>query len=378
LPKAYEYYIDDHPYNPPLRWVVLIVIFLSCANKREVVEFKDHEPKISTEEIVVKRGEVFGKLVENLNFISDKASLISWFSDSVKILNEGDTLRFIFINDTLRRLEIRKIKGIYEYDFISGNSKFSPRFREYITKSATLVIENTLWDAFIKENLPLDVFVRVVDIFAWDIDFSSETQKGDTLKILYSPSGIVYYAEYVGKVVGRKTAVRFMGEYYDENGKNLRKEFLRSPLKIYTITSGFGVRFHPILKVYRPHHGVDYGAPYGSPVYAVAEGVVKRAGWMGGYGKAVIIRHSNGFETLYGHLSSILVKVGDRVEQGRMIGRVGSTGLSTGPHLHFEVRKDGKLVNPLKLKFEPSKPLPEDLKEEFAYILETYKNYVSR
>jgi murein DD-endopeptidase MepM/ murein hydrolase activator NlpD len=351
---------------------------LSCANRQEVLEFDDHEPKIRTEEIVVKRGEVFGKLVENLNFIPDKASLISWFSDSVKILNEGDTLRFVFINDTLRRLEIRKIKGIYEYDFISGNSKFSPRFREYITKSATLVIEKTLWDAFIKENLPLEVFVQVVDIFAWDIDFSSETQNGDTLKILYSPSGIVYYAEYVGKAVGRKTAVRFMGEYYDENGKNLRKEFLISPLKIYTITSGFGVRFHPILKVYRPHHGVDYGAPYGSPVYAVAEGVVKKAGWMGGYGKVVIIKHSNGFETLYGHLSSILVKVGERVEQGRMIGRVGSTGLSTGPHLHFEVRKNGKLVNPLKLKFEPSKPLPEDLKEEFAYILETYKNYVSR
>jgi len=370
--------MDDHPYNPRLRWVVLIVIFLSCANRQEILEFNDYEPKISTEEIVVKRGEVFGKLVENLNFIPDKASLISWFSDSVKILHEGDTLRFVFINDTLRRLEIRKIKGIYEYDFISGNSKFSPRFREYITKSATLVIENTLWDAFIKENLPLEVFVQVVDIFAWDIDFSSETQKGDTLKILYSPSGIVYYAEYIGKVVGRKTAVRFMGEYYDENGKNLRKEFLRSPLKIYTITSGFGVRFHPILKVYRPHHGVDYGAPYGSPVYAVAEGVVKKAGWMGGYGKTVMIRHPNGFETLYGHLSSILVKVGERVEQGRMIGRVGSTGLSTGPHLHFEVRKNGKLVNPLKLKFEPSKPLPEDLKEEFAYILETYKNYVSR
>jgi len=356
-----------------------VVVFLSsCTDRKEVTSFNGEEIRVETEEIIVKKGETFGRLVEGLNFVPDKGSLISWFSDSVRVLNEGDTLKFVFINDTLRRLEIRKTKGIYEYDFASGNSRFIRRFREYIPKSATLVIRSTLWDAFVRENLPLEVFVQIADIFAWDIDFSSETREGDTLKILYTTSGIVYYAEYVGKVAGRKTAIRFMGEYYDENGRNLRKDFLKSPLKVYTITSRFGIRFHPILKVYRPHHGVDYAAPYGSPVYAVAEGVVKYAGWLGGYGKTVIIKHSNGFETLYGHLSSILVKAGDRVGQGHMIGRVGSTGLSTGPHLHFEVRKDGRLLNPLKLKFEPSKPLPEDLKEDFATIVEVFKNDVSR
>ncbi len=354
-------------------------MFFSCIDGQQIPKLKeDTDFSVRTEDIVVKRGEVFGKLVEGLDFVPDKASLVSWFSDSVRILNEGDTLRFIFINDTLRRLEIRKARGIYEYDFITRSSKFSQRFKEYVMKSATLVIESTLWDAFVKESLPLDVFVQVTDVFAWDIDFSSETQKGDTLRIIYSPAGTVYYAEYIGKVVGRKTAVRFMGEYYDEDGRNIKRDFLKSPLKVYTISSRFGIRFHPILKIYRPHHGVDYSAPYGSPVHAVASGVVKVAGWMGGYGKTVIIKHSNGFETLYGHLSSIAVKAGQKVEQGQIIGKVGSTGLSTGPHLHFEVRKDGKLINPLKLKFDPPKPLPEDLRENFAAIVEAYRNRVSR
>jgi len=140
--------------------------------------------------------------------------------------------------------------------------------------------------------------------------------------------------------------------------------FLKSPLKIYRITSYIGYRFHPILREYRLHHGVDYAAPYGTPVFSLGDGVVIYAGWKGGYGNTIIIKHPKGYETRYAHLSKISVFIGQRVSAGQYIGNVGATGLSTGPHLHFEMRKDGKLINPLKLKIQSDKPIdPENLNE---------------
>ncbi|MEO0170588.1 MAG: M23 family metallopeptidase [candidate division WOR-3 bacterium] len=360
------------------RWAFLI-IFLGCSANFNTLEGPENQRDIRVEfkDIVVKKGDVFGEIVNNLDFLPQKGEIVKWFSDSVRILNIYDTIRFVFINDTLSRLEIRKLKGIYEYDFSTGSGRFIKRFKEYIPKTVQLVINTSLWDAFLNENLPLELFVEITDIFAWDIDFSCETQSGDTLRMVYSDAGIVYYAEYIGKTTGRRVAVRFRGEYYDDKGNNIRRMFLKSPLKSYVITSGFGIRFHPILREYRPHHGVDYAAPYGSPVHTVASGRVVFAGWKGGYGKTVIIKHTNGYQTLYGHLSRIYVKTGQVVEQGDVIGAVGSTGLSTGPHLHFEIRQHGKLMNPLRIKSEPLKPLPEELKPEFFALLREYQDMIN-
>jgi murein DD-endopeptidase MepM/ murein hydrolase activator NlpD len=159
------------------------------------------------------------------------------------------------------------------------------------------------------------------------------------------------------------TGFRFEDEngkpaYYAPDGKALKRSFLKSPLKFARITSGFSrARFHPILKVVRPHLGVDYAAPVGTPVQAVGAGVVVSAGQSGGSGKLVRIHHSGGYETMYLHLSRIAVKPGARVAQGAVVGYVGSSGLSTGPHLDFRVLRHGTAINPTKVIFPPGKPV---------------------
>ena len=168
-------------------------------------------------------------------------------------------------------------------------------------------------------------------------------------------------------------AVRFEGtgraEYYTPEGVPLRKTFLRSPLKFSRISSRFSkARFHPILKRFRPHLGVDYAAPAGTPVRAAADGVVTEAGWRGGYGKVVRLRHGRGLQTLYGHLSRIQVKRGQRVEQGELIGNVGTTGLSTAPHLDYRTLRDGVYVNPLTIQPPPPEPLSAKLRPAFEDV----------
>lgn len=331
--------------------------------------------EVHFKDVIAQKGDNFSTILKRDGIISDSLAYIlqGYFADSVRILNIGDTLRYVFINDELERVELRKQRYIYEYAVKEGEFRKTRRFVSYTPKFDILLIENNLWETFVKNDIPLEVFVNLVDIFSWDIDFSTETRNGDTLKILYSDAGVVYYAEYIGYEVGRKVAVRFRGSYYDEYGNNLKRMFLRSPLKSYVITSGFGIRFHPILKIYRPHHGVDYAAPYGTNVHSVGDGKVIFAGWKGGYGKTVIIKHGKGYTTTYAHLSRMYVREGQSVKQGEIIGEVGSTGLSTGPHLHFEVRRNGELLNPLKLNLTPEEPLPEELKPEFYSLLSEYR-----
>jgi murein DD-endopeptidase MepM/ murein hydrolase activator NlpD len=164
--------------------------------------------------------------------------------------------------------------------------------------------------------------------------------------------------------------VRFEGrrgpEYYSPAGIPLRKTFLRSPLKFSRISSRFSrARLHPILKTVRPHLGVDFAAPTGTPVRAAADGVVIAAGWSGGYGRVVRLRHPRGMETLYGHLSRIDVKRGQRVEQGERIGSVGMTGLATGPHLDYRTIRSGVFVNPLTIQPPPAEPIPASARAAF-------------
>ena len=159
------------------------------------------------------------------------------------------------------------------------------------------------------------------------------------------------------------------GGHYDADGKPLRKLFLRSPLRYSRITSGFSSRrFHPVLKRYRPHYGVDYGAPRGTPVRVTGSGTVRFAGWNGGGGKTVKVRHPNGYMTAYLHLSGFAsgVRPGRRVRQGDVIGYVGSTGLATGPHLDYRIQRDGSWINPLNLDNKPAEPIPPDRMAEFS------------
>lgn len=222
---------------------------------------------------------------------------------------------------------------------------------------------------------------RLVNLFEWDFDFAADSLPGDQFRLLVEKRyvgdvflgyGDVLVAQYAS--VGRSplTSVSFddtagRREYYDASGRSVKKMFLRAPLDFTRVTSGFShARFHPVLGGYRPHLAVDYGAPIGTPVRAVADAVVTQAGWNGGYGISITLRHGRGYETMYNHLSKIDVRPGERVRQRQVIGRVGSTGLSTAPHLDYRVRKGGVWVNPLGEKFIPGSPVPAHRREAFA------------
>jgi murein DD-endopeptidase MepM/ murein hydrolase activator NlpD len=167
--------------------------------------------------------------------------------------------------------------------------------------------------------------------------------------------------------------------YFDADGRSVRKMFLRAPLDFTRITSSYShARPHPILGGLRPHLAVDYGAPLGTPVHAVADGVVETTGWKGGYGFSVTLRHARGYKTMYNHLSRVDVRPGQRVRQREVIGRVGSTGLSTGPHLDYRVIRHGRFVNPLAQKFVPGSPVPSARRAAFQRHLESLLQRLNR
>ncbi len=218
----------------------------------------------------------------------------------------------------------------------------------------------------------------MADVLQWDLDFTRDLREGDRFEILFEEIFLDGAYESVGEILaltyenrGRRLEAYRFGEdqgYYDEEGRPLRKMFLRSPLRFSRITSRFSQRrFHPVLKRYRPHFGVDYGAPAGTPVRATGNGVVAFAGWDGGGGRTVRVRHPNQYLTAYLHLSRFArgIRPGRRVQQGEVIGYVGSTGLASGPHLDYRIQHRGRWINPLSLKSKPAEPIPEQRLPEF-------------
>jgi murein DD-endopeptidase MepM/ murein hydrolase activator NlpD len=231
------------------------------------------------------------------------------------------------------------------------------------TRLASGSIRSSLFAATDEARIPDSVAVQLAEIFSGDIDFYRALRKGDRFSVVYESleadseplrSGRVLSADFVnaGKTY---SAVWFQepgapkGAYYTLDGSSLRKAFLASPLEFSRVTSGFGGRMHPIAKQFRMHNGVDYAAPTGTPIRTVGDGVVEFAGVQRGYGNVVEIMHRDGKSTLYAHMHSIAVRKGQSVSQGQNIGTVGSTGWSTGPHLHFEFRVNGVHHDPMTL-----------------------------
>jgi murein DD-endopeptidase MepM/ murein hydrolase activator NlpD len=243
-------------------------------------------------------------------------------------------------------------------------------------------IHGSLFEGIIDAGEKPDLAMRLADIFGWDLDFYTDPRPGDTFRVVvekkklsngeFGGYGRILAAEYVNG--GRPyRAVLFHDPagnpaYYTPEGKSLKKAFLHSPLKFAApITSHFSnSRFHPILKEYRPHLGIDYGAPTGTPVQTIGDGRVIFAARKGGSGNLVEIQHSNGYTTYYMHLSKILVRDGEHVEQGQRIGLVGMTGLATGPHLDFRIQRHGEFLNFERLPLPPSEPVSKRDWDAFA------------
>jgi len=241
-------------------------------------------------------------------------------------------------------------------------------------------IKTNLVSALGTERGGLLLALQLSDIFSWDIDFTTDIRNGDIFKIaveglyvdgIFRKYGEIVSAEFVNNgdtFRAYRYGINRETDYYNEKGKSLRKAFLKAPLSFRRISSTFSKgRLHPILKIYRPHHGLDYSAPEGTPVCASGSGIIVFSGYKGHYGKLVTIRHRNGYHTYYGHLSRIPagIKIGTRVEQGQVIGHVGATGLATGPHLHYEMRINNSPINPLSIKIPEGNAVPDVLMADF-------------
>ncbi|MGH9743127.1 MAG: peptidoglycan DD-metalloendopeptidase family protein, partial [Candidatus Acidiferrum sp.] len=249
-------------------------------------------------------------------------------------------------------------------------------------------LDESLFNAVARAGESPEIAMRLAQIFGYDLDFYTDPRKGDTFHVLLEKKlyangktagyGKIFAAEYDNG--GKKyQALLFHDEfghpaYYTADGKSLQKAFLRSPLKFGApVTSHFSLaRYHPILKIVRPHLGTDYGAPVGTPVQTIGSGRVIFAGRKGGDGNMVQIVHSNSYETMYLHLSRMYVHAGEHVDIGKTIGLVGSTGLSTGPHLDFRITQKGKFKNFEKLGLPPSDPVSKKHLPEFAAMRERW------
>jgi len=266
-------------------------------------------------------------------------------------------LSFLTARDTLVQIS-------REGEELRSSEERAALYTQVAMKSS--VVQSSLFAASDSAGIPDSVAMQLADIFGAEIDFHRDLRKGDQFTVVYElyhlagrpvRAGRVLAAEFSSR--GRTfRAVHYGNGYYAPNGNNLRKAFLRAPLEFSRVSSGFGLRVHPIAKAWRAHQGIDYAAPTGTRVRAVGGAVVEYAGPRGGYGNTVILRHPGQYSTVYAHLSRIAVKRGARVDQNDTIGFVGQTGWATGPHLHYEFRINGQSRNPMSIAMPAASPVP--------------------
>lgn len=246
------------------------------------------------------------------------------------------------------------------------------------------IVERSLFESVVELGEGSDLVNEFADIFVWDFDFGRQTRPGDEFRMVfekfYDKEGFVRYGAVLAAQYRTQnkdyTAVYFedsdgYGDYFTPEGNSVRRTFLRAPLRYSRISSRYtNSRLHPILKVRRPHRGVDYAAPMGTPVWAVADGEVIFRGWGGGFGRLMKVRHRNGYVSYYGHLSQYAdgLDVGSRVGQKQVIGYVGSSGLSSGPHLDYRLKLAGNFVDPMRVKFPKGEPIPVKARDQFDEI----------
>jgi murein DD-endopeptidase MepM/ murein hydrolase activator NlpD len=368
-------------------------MLLVFCHKREIEEIEEPDPFIYKRGFIQK-GETLAKALKDQGL--DNVTVY-------KLVNKLDTIynlrrsqpadSFVVKLDTLNIIhELR-----YMPDRIHTYRVIIDTLQNYFTRIDTLntriryktiegEISSSLWQAVLDAKGNPGLAMSFTQIFQWDIDFFIDPQKGDKFSILYEEivnengdyikDASILAANYSTRGYD-KTAYRFtssngLTRYYDDSGKSFQKAFLKSPLNYKRISSYFGRRVHPVTRKVSQHNGVDYAAAHGTPVEATADGVVTYAAWHPNHtGNTVKIRHANGYETLYGHLSKFgRFKVGHRIKQHDIIGYVGSTGRSTGSHLHYTIYLHGKPINPLSLKNVSGPPLPTNEKAEFSVIVD--------
>ena len=340
------------------------------------------------QKLKIKGGDALYIIFKKLGINNGDATLIAKSENSrhlTTLLRPGKTIHIrTNTDDGVAEIVYEDTPLTWVHALRDGNEFTITRFDLPLTRKQHKVaayVNSSLYAAAQRAGISDTHTMNLTEIFGWDIDFSLNVQAGDSFKLIYDDlyvdgvkkgNGDILAAEFInsGKVyraiAHRDDSGRL--KYYAPDGTSMHKTFLRSPVKFSRISSRFTkARYHPVLKRWRSHKGVDYAASRGTPIRATADGKISHLGRKGGYGKAIVINNGSTYSTLYGHLSSYTrgMKRGSRVKQGQIIGKVGSTGLATGPHLHYEFRINGKHVNPLTFRQPKSAPIPDSQKTDF-------------
>lgn len=350
------------------------------------------KPKSKETIIIVKKDQTFSSILDNFNFDNKKKFAIINAINAIYDLRELKVnQKIIFLIDKNENVE----KIIIELNFntnleadLRSDIKIVKKELETFSEinSQEYVISNSLYADGINNNIPNQILIKLIQLFSFDLDFQRDIQKDTKVSISYEKIFVKNKSDYAlgdieyAKIIIKNNTLEYFKfltddgfiDYFNRQGKNVKKSILKTPIDGARISSSFGMRKHPISGFNKMHKGVDFAAPIGTPVYAGGNGVIEMVGVNGGYGKYIRIRHNNEYKTAYAHLNSYRkgISKGVRVNQGEVIGYVGSTGRSTGPHLHYEIIYQNKKVNPLKLKLPSGKILKGD---ELARFEKNYK-----
>ena len=349
----------------------------------------EQPPEFKILSATLKSGDTFAGIMLRLGLESEQvADLAVCAREKIDLrrLSPGDCIRIYQEpeNDRVCKVELEKqYESVVTLENAENGWQAKERPVTLTTYPAAVQfeVEYSFYTAARTAGVTPQTILNVSEIFAWDIDFLTDIQPGDRVSLVYERlyrkgkfvrDGRILAARFV---TGGKTHEAFLFDqgdgqscYYDREGNSLKKSFLKSPLRYSHISSSFSLRrFHPILKTYRPHLGVDYAAPRGTPVSAIGDGRITFLGWQAGYGRFIKIQHNGTYTTTYGHLNSYErgLRAGSWVKQGQTIGRVGMSGMATGPHLDFRVIRNGKFINPLAMELPKASPVPEKQRAAF-------------
>jgi len=350
------------------------------------------KPRYVTKTFIVQKGDNYENIIENINLTTQEKKKffnIIKKQKEIKLLKENQKIYFkLDTKDTIKilefKLEVDKKRDLVVLRAANNKDFISKIIEKNLTKVIIFkegTIDSSLYNAATKLGIKPNTIIEFARLYGFQVDFQRDIWKGDSFQIIYEQfenedgslieSGNIIYSNLntqgndlnLYKFVLGKNEI----DYFDENGKSIRKTLMKTPINGARLSSPFGKRKHPILGFTKMHTGTDFAAPTGTPIMASGDGVVTRAQWCGGGGNCVKIKHNSVYQTIYAHMSKFGrgIKKGVRVKQGQIIGYVGSTGLSTGPHLHYEVIENGRKINSQKLKLPSGKTLKGEQRKRF-------------
>ena len=356
--------------------------------------FSNLKPKFVNIEHKIKSGDSIVNILNDLSVNEKEVQKISKIvnDNNAQNLIQNQTLKLTLENTlNLREISsmlipISKSRKLEIYKDVENNTFFKREIITNLQKKIILkegVIKNSLYRSATKENINSNIIIEFARLYGFQVDFQRDIRKNDSFQLVYEifvdendeifETGNIIYANLILR--GQNNQLYYFPKknfngHYDENGKSIKKALMKTPINGARLSSSFGMRKHPILGYNKMHKGTDFAAPEGTPIMASGDGVIMKAGWCGGGGNCVKIKHNKTYQTIYAHMKNFskLAIPGNRIKQGQIIGYVGSTGMSTGPHLHYEVIENGKKINSQLLKLPSGKSLVGSNREHFEIV----------